>query len=239
MWGRRGRDLILDMGAEMLPYTLENRADERRMILMSLCIAVAIHVAFAFVRLPDIRRNVWLDDTHQVLVVRKYTPPPPRIERPARAAVVRKRVRIMPVPDPTPDEIEPLREPAPMFADQPVAHDEVDFLIGDPEPPPPTQPLMAGIGGVTSPTLIAESKVHPLYPEIARKARIESRVVLQGIIDRDGIVKELEVLQCGYPGIGFEESAKDAVFLWRYEPAMLDGRAVTVYFTVIVDFELT
>ena len=223
----------------MAAYTIENRAEERRLILMSLCIAIAIHVAFAFVRLPDFRRNVWLDDSHEVLVVRKYMPPPPQIERPARAVVVRKRVRVMPIPDPTPDELEPLREPEPMFADQGVALDDVDFLIGDPEPPPPAVPLTAGIGGVTSPTLIQESKVHPLYPEIARKARIESRVVLQGIIDRDGTVKELEVLQCGYPGIGFEESARDAVFLWRYEPALLDGRPVTVYFTVIVDFELT
>ena len=40
-----------------------------------------------------------------------------------------------------------------------------------PEPPPPSGPLLAGVGDVTNPKLIDSSKVQPEYPELARVAR--------------------------------------------------------------------
>ena len=64
----------------------------------------------------------------------------------------------MPIPDPTPDEPEPIREPEPEIIDDPIPPD-VEILIGTPEPPPPSGPLLAGVGDVTNPTLIDESKV--------------------------------------------------------------------------------
>lgn len=221
----------------MLAYTIENRSEERRLIFMSLCIAVAIHVAFAFVRLPEIRRDAWLDEPHTILVVRKYIPPPPQIERPARAPVARKRVRIMPVPDPTPDEIEPLREPEPEFYPD-VLPPDAEFLIGDPEPPPPQGPLLAGVGGVTNPTRIAESYIPPDYPELARKAKIEGKVFLQAIVQRNGDIGEVSLLRCNRPGLGFEESAIGAVEQWKYEPATQNGKPIDVFITVIVNYTL-
>jgi TonB family protein len=38
--------------------------------------------------------------------------------------------------------------------------------------------------------------------------------------------------------MGLSESAVDAVRQWRFKPATLDGRAVSVYFTLTVKFEL-
>ena len=38
--------------------------------------------------------------------------------------------------------------------------------------------------------------------------------------------------------VGFEEAAVKAVGKWRYRPGMQNGRAVTVYTTVVVDFIL-
>jgi TonB family protein len=38
--------------------------------------------------------------------------------------------------------------------------------------------------------------------------------------------------------MGLTESAMDAVRQWRFRPATLDGRPVSVYFTLTVKFEL-
>ena len=125
----------------------------------------------------------------------------------------------------------PVPEPEPLPPD-------TEFLLGVPEAPPPGGPLLAGTGGVTLPERLEESYVQPEYPELARVARIEGRVILQAIILKDGTVGEIEVLNCNRPGVGFEESATGAVQQWRYRPAMQGNRPVDVYFTVRVDFDL-
>jgi protein TonB len=175
-----------------------------------------------------------------VLIVRKYIPPPPPFERPERTVVRKKLTRRVPVPDPTPDEPEPIREPEPEFIPPPLP-DNIEVLIGVPEPPARPgidSPRIAGAGGVTLPELIPDSKVSPYYPELARVARIEGRVILQAVICTDGSVSDLVVLRCSHPKLGFEESAIEAVSQWRYKSALLDGRPVAVYFTVLVDFDL-
>ncbi len=114
----------------------------------------------------------------------------------------------------------------------------MDVLIGVPEPPPPSGPLLAGSGGVSLPEIIPESKLQPEYPELARQARLDGRVILQAIVLKNGSVGEVEVLSCTHEGIGFEEAAVDAVNQWRYKPAMQGDKPVDVYFTVRVEFEL-
>jgi len=112
----------------------------------------------------------------------------------------------------------------------------VDALTGVPEPPPPGGPLMAGVAEPTLPVLIELSKVGPEYPEPARVARAEGRVVLQLAVLKDGTVGKVEVMQCSRPGLGFEESAIEAVKQWRYEPARQGGKPVDVFLVVNVDF---
>lgn len=75
----------------------------------------------------------------------------------------------------------------------------------------------------------------PIYPEIARRARITGRVILQAIIDEQGYVQDVEVLR-GSPLL--TDPAMQAVCCWRYEPATLNGRPIPVYFTVVVTFSL-
>jgi TonB family protein len=99
-------------------------------------------------------------------------------------------------------------------------------------------PLMAGVGNVTNPRLIPDSKVDACYPELARRARLEGTVILQAIIRTDGTVEDVEVLRSSRPNVGFEEEAVGVVRMWRYEPAVQDGRPVDVFFTVVIQFEL-
>jgi outer membrane biosynthesis protein TonB len=51
-------------------------------------------------------------------------------------------------------------------------------------------------------------------------------------------VGEIEVLRCLQPALGFEEAAIHAVAKWRYHPATHNGKPVSVYFTILVEFSL-
>lgn len=220
--------------AEDLLYTHLFHGGERKIKAIALGIAFMLHVVVMIVNFPEFKK-IQQKKKENVLVVKKYVPPPPKIER--KQIVKKKFTRKVPIPDPTPDEPEPIREPEPEIEPEPIPPD-VDVLIGVPEPPPPSGPLLAGAEGVTLPVLIPESKIKPDYPELARVARIQGRVILQAIVLKDGSVGELEVLSCNRPNMGFEDAALAAVAQWRYKPALQGSKPVDVYFTVRVDFEL-
>ena len=114
---------------------------------------------FLGVRWSDKPTLVPDDKPKNVIVVKKYKPPPPKIQR--KQIVQKKLTRKVPLPDPTPDEPEPIREPEPEIEPEPLPPD-VPVILGVPDAPPPTGPLIAGSGGVTMPELIAETeeKVH-------------------------------------------------------------------------------
>ena len=102
-----------------------------------------------------------------------------------------------------------------------------------------TKVQVAGKDGVTNPVLIDKSKVLPTYPEVARKSKIMGHVILQAMIDRDGRVRDIEVVNVEPKGNKeFADSAIKAVKQWRYEPARLDGAPVDVYFTIRIEFKL-
>jgi protein TonB len=94
-------------------------------------------------------------------------------------------------------------------------------------------PIRIG-GEVVPPELI--TKVQPVYPEIARKARVQGVVIVEAIIDKQGNVIEGRILR-GLP-MGVSEAAVAAIQRWKYRPAMLNGRPVSVYLTVTVTFTL-
>jgi len=230
--GRLGLDEKVK--AEDLLYASMFHTEDRGIMIWGLVAAFVIHVVLLIVPLPKFDKAVKAPDKN-VVFVRKYRPPPPKIER--KQIVKKKLTRKVPIPDPTPDEPEPIREPEPEI-DPELLPPDAEFLIGDPEPPPATGPLLAGVGGVSNPIRIPEYYVQPNYPELARKAKIEGKVFLQAIVLKSGIMGEVKVLRCNRPGLGFEEAALGAVNQWRYEPATQSGRAVDVFITVIVDFTL-
>ena len=67
-----------------------------------------------------------------------------------------------------------------------------------PPPPKPTAPIKVG-GNVQEAMVIA--RPNPVYPPLARQARIQGNVVLHAIIDKDGKVSELQVIS-GHPLLG-------------------------------------
>src|SRR3984893_1191840 len=103
-----------------------------------------------------------------------------------------------------------------------------------PPPPPNAAPSRIKLGGqVQAAKIVAQPQ--PLYPALARQARIQGNVVLHAIIDKDGRVGQLEVVS-GHPLL--VQSALDAVKQWRYQPTQLNGDPVEVDTTITVTFVL-
>ena len=58
------------------------------------------------------------------------------------------------------------------------------------------------------------------------------------MIRADGTIGDLCLIYNSQPGMGFEESAVNAIKKWRYKPARLNGEPVAVPFTVFVSFHV-
>lgn len=79
------------------------------------------------------------------------------------------------------------------------------------------------------------STVSPAYPAIAREAGIEGTVRLRVLIDKDGVVQEVHLVG-GPPSLAV--AAQSAVKQWRYQPAVVDGKPVSVITTVAIQFKI-
>jgi TonB family protein len=79
-------------------------------------------------------------------------------------------------------------------------------------------------------------KEAPVYPTIARAARVSGTVVLQATISSIGSIVDLRVVSG--PAI-LQQAALDAVKLWQYRPYLQNNKPVSVETTVNVIFSLS
>jgi TonB family protein len=77
--------------------------------------------------------------------------------------------------------------------------------------------------------------VAPVYPPLARQARIQGIVVLKAIISKSGDVESLQLVS-GHPVLA--PASIEAVKQWKYRPFLVDGEPVEVETTVQVNFTL-
>ncbi len=103
-----------------------------------------------------------------------------------------------------------------------------------PAPPPVKTPQRIQQGGTIQAARII-NQTRPIYPVLAIQARIQGNVVLHAIIDKQGLVSELQVIS-GDPRL--VKAALDAVTQWRYQPTSLNGQPVEVDTTITVSFVL-
>jgi protein TonB len=88
--------------------------------------------------------------------------------------------------------------------------------------------------GVTRGLLI--HRVEPVYPTLAKAARVQGDVVLSAVIDANGQIQNLQLVS-GHPML--VPAAISAVRQWRYKPYLLNGQPVEVETTITVIFTLT
>jgi TonB family protein len=90
--------------------------------------------------------------------------------------------------------------------------------------------ISAGVAGG-----LLVQKTAPVYPLIAREARVSGTVVIQITITKTGTVENLHVVSG--PTM-LRQPALDAVQTWRYKPYFLNGEPVDVDTTASVNFSL-
>ena len=96
----------------------------------------------------------------------------------------------------------------------------------------PTAPIHVG-GDVEAAKLISAPK--PVYPSMARAARVQGTVKIQATIARDGSIRNLQLMS-GPPLL--VAVALEAVGRWRYQPTLLNGEPIEGQTTIQVDFTL-
>lgn len=79
-------------------------------------------------------------------------------------------------------------------------------------------------------------KVQPVYPALARQARIQGAVELRAIIGKTGAIENLVVVR-GHPMLA--PAAVEAVKQWRYRPYLLNREPIEVETDITVNFLLS
>jgi periplasmic protein TonB len=180
--------------------------EERPRIVRALAAALAVHALLLWGRLPGWGAEpVRVDAPQQMMKVQFLKPPAPPAAAPRPPEPEKKKIAR---PDTTPDEPEPETAPP-----APTAESE--------------GPLRVAVG--QGPGVI--KRVEPIYPPLARTARIQGQVVLDAVILQDGSVGEIRVLKSANSIL--EKSAADALKQWRFTPGSRD-----VIMTLTVNFIL-
>ena len=171
-------------------------------------------------------------------------PPPPPAAVSPRAATVDPKV----APIAAPDRIdpEPAVRPSPEGGGVPgaiavsgggppsSAGSGSNAALAPPPPEPVPPPAILKIGGnIKAPARL--SYTAPVYPAIARAAKVQGIVELDATIDERGVVRNVRVVR-SVPLL--DQAAIAAVSTWRYTPTQLNGVAVPVVMTVRVAFSL-
>ncbi len=232
----------------------------RRPTQVAVAVALLFHVVLFLVTFPSLVDRVLLP-TEQVLVLKDLAPAgggrpkaaPPKIV----AAPPKPQPIMVPIPDPTPMDPEPIRRMEVVEVQQVVSEITGELAIGDISAPPgpagrggmggDSQGIGAEVGpggtglyqmgqqGITDPEILVQTV--PSYTDDAIKAKVQGVVLLQAVIRKNGRVDSPVVLRgLGY---GLEEKAiQEIVANWRFRPATFHGRPVDLQATIEVTFNL-
>jgi protein TonB len=222
---------------------------------LTLPVSIALHaiILLTIVVVPLLTSEVLPEPNAAVkaFFVEPAAPPPPPPPPPPPAP---KPINV-PRPVATPVPSDPDRFTAPVDVPEEIAPEEgIDLGVdggvpggveggvpggvvggvvgGLPDAPAPVQAVRVG-GQIKEPKKL--KNVPPVYPDIARQARVQGVVILECTISPQGKVTEVKVLK-GIPLL--DQSAMDAVKQWVYTPTLLNGVPVPVIMTVTVNFRL-
>jgi protein TonB len=110
-------------------------------------------------------------------------------------------------------------------------------------PPPPPPPVQAKkqevqrirVGGNVQQAKLLRRTI-PVYPPLAKQARIQGTVRFTAVIGTDGTIRNLQLLG-GHPLL--VPAAQEAVKQWAYQPTLLNGEPVEVITQIDVNFTLS
>lgn len=159
------------------------------------------------------------------------TPPPqvtvaPAVAPPAAAIPV-------PVPDAQAPEEQTIMTQEEISTSTPGVSEEV----GSSMVVQPSEDALPGFGEYVYVEELPEAitQVKPIYPDLAREAGVDGKVVVQALVGKDGKVKDVRVVK-SIPML--DEAAKVAVRKWIFKPALSNNKPVAVWVGVPVNFSL-
>jgi protein TonB len=109
-----------------------------------------------------------------------------------------------------------------------------DFDELEAPPPPKTEEVFEFYAVEVKPQVL--KTVEPVYPEMAKKAGIEGRVTVKAMVNEEGRVSYVEIIQSTNPI--FDEPAKRAAMGFLFKPGMQRDRPVKVYMAIPFRFQL-
>ena len=230
-FGSKGREFAIG-----IPTFHFKNDDKPSLMRWALVGAVVFHLLLFAIEVPSWDRPLRADaPVQKAFVLQQVRFKPPAVEKQAPTRL-NKKARKVPIPDPTPDDPEPiLRE---TDVEEPILAEDLsdlDFVVeAPPAPPVPGLGTRAIAGDVLRPEKIYAPQ--PPYTEEARQARITGVVLLQAIVDIFGNVTNVKIRKNLPAGLG--DSAVDTVLTWKFRPATLDGDPVPVYFNFTINFSL-
>lgn len=178
-------------------------------------------------------------------------PPPPPPPPPAPGVRVAPRTPVAPQPQEEAKFVAPVETPAEIRPEEGLSFGVEGGVPGGVEggvpggvvggivgglpsdaPPPPARAVRVG-GQIKAPQLV--KKVAPVYPELAKTARLSALVVLEATVGTDGRVEAVSLLR-GHPL--FDQAAMEAVRRWVYRPLLLNGVPTDFIVTVTLSFSV-
>jgi protein TonB len=109
-----------------------------------------------------------------------------------------------------------------------------------PPPPPPVKEVKKKIQRIRVGGNVQQAKLvrrqMPVYPPLAKQARIQGTVKFTAVIGTDGTIRNLQLMG-GHPLL--VPSAQEAVRQWVYQPTLLNGEPVEVITQIDVNFTLS
>ena len=234
-----------------------NPGREVRRKLATLPAALAVHaMALGSVMVGQLWAVQPVEQPDVVVAFVDFTPPspppgPPEPPGEHGATVVTKRTQPKPPTEPVQPQVipaqpatagppEPAQRPGDVFGGfgdgkGPGIPGGVDTETA--QAPPATvdddTPVRPGAGIVLP---VNVYRTDPVYPELARRARIQGSVVVEATIDRQGNVVDTRLVRDLSLGCG--EAVVEALRSWKYRPATRDGTPVSIIMTVTVTFRL-
>ncbi|HEX4565968.1 MAG TPA: TonB family protein [Vicinamibacterales bacterium] len=214
----------------------------------SVPISIAVHLGVLLMLLivplaADIALPLPEKDLPEFIRVAPAPPPAPAFAPASRHPSTSVPTDPSVAPTAAPPRIEPeTATPGPQF-DVPIGPPGgVPAGVGDiaslapPAPAPPDSPRPATVRVAQLPEPPRKIvDLRPVYPDIARKARVEGTVILESVLDTSGDVTQLRVIR-SVPLL--DQAALDAVRQWKYTPTVYGGRPVSVLMTITIRFTL-
>ncbi|HEC31371.1 MAG TPA: energy transducer TonB [Deltaproteobacteria bacterium] len=211
---------------EEVSERLKLKLNYRKVIELATIIAMSLLIILfqAFKRFEPVRklpkaRDVVIKVEEVPLTQQVNRPPPP--PRPS-------------VPIPTESEDVP--------EDLTIESTEIDWEEVPPPPPPPESeeetPIFIPFDSPPEPIGGWEALTKNLiYPEIAKKAGVEGRVIIWAKIDEKGNVIKTKVMK-SLGNVGCDDAAIAAIKKTKWKPAMQRDKPVTVWVAIPVEFRL-